>query len=138
VTTITEELPGADELLELYAAVGWTAYTSDPQSLTTAVRNSTWVWTARDADGRLIGVARVISDLTTIAYLQDILVAPDAQRTGVGGALLDRVIERCAMIRQLVLMTDEDPAQRQFYESRGLREIHDVHPHGLRAFVRVL
>jgi N-acetylglutamate synthase-like GNAT family acetyltransferase len=130
-------VPTLDELLELYGSVGWAAYTDDPQRLVDAVHNSTWVLTARDGDGRLTGLARVVSDRATIAYVQDVLVAPWSQGTGVGGALLDAVVVHCAGIRQLVLMTDAEPRQRRFYESRGFREVHDVTPHPLRSFVRL-
>jgi GNAT superfamily N-acetyltransferase len=133
--TIAEETPSRDELVELYDSVGWTAYTDDPDRLVAAVAASHRVLTARDASGALIGLVRTVSDGLTIAYIQDILVAPTRQRAGVGGALLDAVIDRTAGIRQTVLLTDDEPAQRAFYESRGLVEAHDVEPHALRSFV---
>lgn len=39
--SIREELPAREELLALYQAVGWTAYTDEPQRLVEAVRHST-------------------------------------------------------------------------------------------------
>lgn len=133
--TIADEVPAADELVALYASVGWTAYTADPDRLTAALRGSHIVLTARDDAGALVGLVRTVSDGQTIVYIQDILVAPPHQRTGVGGALLDAVLARTTGIRQTVLLTDADPAQRAFYESRGLIETHDVRPHPLRSFV---
>ena len=133
---IIEELPSEKEVLALYYAVGWTAYTDDPARLVSALQHSTWVLTAR-REGRLLGLARVISDGYTVAYLQDLLVVPDAQRSGVGGSLLDEVLRRCVNIRQVVLLTEAEDRQRLFYESRGLREVHDVEPAPLRSFVRV-
>ena len=65
------------EVLSLYESVGWAAYTRDPELLTRAIRSSSFVVTARDEQGRLVGLARAISDDATICYLQDILVAPD-------------------------------------------------------------
>lgn len=132
---ITEERPQADELLALYAAVGWTAYTRDPAQLVAAVAGSHAVLTARDGSGRLIGLVRTVSDGVTIVYVQDLLVSPDHHRTGVGGALLDAVIERSADVRQTVLTTDAEPGQRAFYESRGFVEVDDVEPAPLRSFV---
>ena len=110
--TITEETPSRDELVALYRSVGWTAYTDDAERLVAAVRGSHLVLTARDASGALVGLVRTVSDGLTIAYIQDILVAPQQQRAGVGGALLDAVIERTAGIRQTVLLTDDEPGQR--------------------------
>jgi GNAT superfamily N-acetyltransferase len=123
------------ELLELYGAVGWTAYTKDPDTLERAVAGSSFVVTAR-RDGRLVGLARAISDGATICYLQDILVAPDARRAGVATGLMRAVLDRYAGVRQKVLLTDAEPAQRAFYEDAGWTEIRDVADAGLRAFVR--
>jgi len=134
---IKQEIPAPNETLDLYASVGWVAYTQDPDLLMEALERSTYVLTARNDDGTLVGLARVISDNTTIAYLQDILVLPEAHRTGVGTSLMDEILKRSKHIRQLVLLTDADPTQRLFYEARGLTEVHDVAPQPLRAFVRL-
>ncbi|WP_435298706.1 GNAT family N-acetyltransferase [Timonella sp. A28] len=135
---IQHEIPSREETLDLYAAVGWVTYTQDPDALMAALEGSSYVLTARNDEGVLVGLVRVISDGSTIAYVQDILVDPRAHRTGVGSALLDEVMARSADIRQLVLLTDADPVQRLFYESRGMVEIHDVEPQPLRSFVRLL
>jgi len=38
-------------------------------------------------------------------------------------------------VRQVVLLTDAEPGQRAYYESRGFVEAHDVRPEPLRSFV---
>lgn len=134
-TTISDEQPGTDELVALYDAVGWTAYTQDPAALTAAIAGSHTMLTARDDDGHLLGLLRTVSDGVTIVYVQDVLVLPSAHRSGIGGALLDAVLQRYAGVRQTVLLTDDEPGQRAFYESRGFVEAHDVDPQPLRSFV---
>ena len=135
--TVHQEIPTDAELVSLYEAVGWSAYTNDGERLARAVRGSHLVLCARnDASGSLVGLVRTVSDGETIVYVQDILVTPDDQREGIGGALLDAVLEHYADVRQLVLLTDDEPGQRAFYESRGLTEAHDMAPHPTRAFVR--
>lgn len=134
-STIRDERPGTDELVALYDAVGWTAYTRDPEALTASIAGSHSVLTARDAAGRLLGLVRTVSDGVTIVYVQDVLVAPSAHRLGIGGALLDAVLHRYSHVRQTVLLTDAEPGQRAFYESRGFVEVHDVEPQPLRSFV---
>nr|WP_269779269.1 GNAT family N-acetyltransferase [Propioniciclava soli] len=131
----THEIPGRDELVKLYRSVGWEAYTRDPDRLHAAVGRSLRVVCARVGDD-LVGLARVVGDGVTIVYLQDILVAPDHQRGGVGTALLAAVLEPFADVRQQVLITDDDPGQRAFYEARGFTEIRDVPDASLRAFLR--
>ncbi len=133
---MSSEIPERDETVELYDAVGWTAYTRDPESLDRALRGSHLVVCARDAEGNLIGLIRTISDGTTIAYVQDLLVHPDQQRTGIGRRLIGHVLEAYPDVRQFVLLTDDEPRQAAFYTAMGLTEVHSVHPHPLRAFVR--
>lgn len=124
-----------DDLTDLYASVGWTAYTASPEVLLAAVKGSSFVVVARRG-GRLVGLARALSDDATICYLQDVLVRPDEQRTGVGRALVTAVLDRYAAVRQKVLLTDDEAGQRAFYESLGYAETRDFGPGTLRAFVR--
>ncbi|AXH94965.1 GNAT family N-acetyltransferase [Ornithinimicrobium avium] len=130
-----EDRPGREELVELYDAVGWTAYASDPEVLEAAVCGSSRVVTARYGD-QLLGLARVVSDGVTIAYLQDVLVRPELQREGVGRQLVQAALEPFAACRQKVLLTDDEPRQRKFYESLGYSEIREHGDGRLRAFVR--
>lgn len=123
-----------DDLLDLYGSVGWLAYTSDPEALTRAVEASTYVVTARH-EGELIGLARVLSDGVAILYLQDILVRPDWQRRGVGGALLARCLERYGHVRTKVLMTDDEERQHAFYRAMGFRLASETEP--LHVFVQM-
>ncbi|GAA1937061.1 GNAT family N-acetyltransferase [Nocardioides hwasunensis] len=51
---------------------------------------------ARDDDGEAVGIVHWLTHAatwttTTYCYLEDLFVAPDGRRTGVGGALVDHV-----------------------------------------------
>lgn len=127
------DLPLIDEVVALYESVGWTRYTADPALLYDALNRSLRVVCARE-DGVLVGLARVVGDGLTIVYLQDILVAPAQQRRGVGARLLRAVLEPFGTVRQKVLITDDEPAQRAFYEAMGFTEIRDLDA-PIRAFV---
>ncbi len=123
-----------EEVLALYRSVGWSAYTESPEVLARALAGSHRVATAR-RDGRLVGLARSVSDGATIVYLQDVLVHPDEQRRGVGRQLLDELFTEYPGVRQRVVVTDDENRQRTFYESLGFVEVHD-HAPPLRSFVR--
>lgn len=133
-TTIPNDTIADAQALELYNSVGWSTYTADPPALRRALDNSSFVVSARDDQGVLIGLARAISDDATICYLQDILVAPSFQGQGVGRALIDEVTTRFRHVRQTVLITDDEPAQRDFYHSVGFTEGSDFTPGPLRMF----
>ena len=75
--------------------------------------------------GRLVGLARVVSDGHTIAYLQGILVDPGHPRRGIASELLRRIFARFGHVRQHVLLTDTEERQRAFYETHGFRESRD-------------
>lgn len=126
--TITYQAGGhiaADQLLGLYSSVEWSTYTENLKKLEHAVAASLHVVTAWDSD-RLVGLARIVGDGLTIVYLQDVLVHPDYHRQGIGRELFQRVFEPYQSVRQQVLMTDDEPAQRGFYESLGFTEVRDL------------
>jgi GNAT superfamily N-acetyltransferase len=135
---LSEQIPGRDALVALYASVGWTVYTADPVRLEAAVHGSLWVRTAWVEDRRLVGLARAVGDGETICYLQDVLVDPRAQRSGVGAALVRACLEDHAHVRQFVLLTDDRAEQCAFYESLGLRRIDQLDRGRLQAFARML
>lgn len=129
------DIPERGELTVLYDAVGWSAYTRDAERLEMGVRHSLRVVTAR-RDGRLVGLARVVGDGATIVYLQDVLVDPAHRREGLGRRLVNAVFEPFGQARQHLLLTDDEPGQRAFYEALGFTEIREVDSGSLRAFVR--
>ncbi len=120
------------QLLALYRDVGWTTYIEEPERLVHAVANSTRVVTAWDGD-RLVGLARVISDGEHIVYAQDLLVLEGYRRRGLGSALLRKVLEPFAHVRQTVLVTDDTPEMRAFYRSQGFEMIRRS---GMAAYAR--
>ncbi len=126
----------ADALVGLYDRVGWTAYTRDREGLIRAIARSTWVATAWRGDS-LLGLIRVISDDVAIAWLQDVLVVPEEQRTGIGRALAARALERFAHVRSFALMTDDEARQHAFYRSLGLQEIREAFGGVLHCFLRM-
>ena len=126
------------ELLHLYASVGWTAYTRDPAALERAVRQSGFVWTAREEDGPLLGLVRGVTDDVSILFVQDILVRPDAQRRGIGRTLMTAVLERYAHVRQMALLTDDGPEQLAFYQTLGFHNTRELVNTPTNAFYRTL
>ena len=125
-----------EQLLNLYGSVGWSAYTDHPEWLQLAVEQSSYVVTEWTDDGELIGLARGLSDGHSIFYLQDILVRPDHQGRGVGTRLLADCLARFSHVRQKVLLTDEEDAQRRLYEGAGFVRLADYEDAALNAYVR--
>ena len=133
---IRHERPGRDELVDLYTSVGWSIYAQDPDLLQQAIEASTFVATARDGSD-LVGLARCISDNTTIAYLQDVLVRPEQQGGGIGRRLVESCLSRFDHVRQFVLLTDDRPEQLGFYRGLGFSNTRELTNKPLNAFVRI-
>ncbi|OUM43455.1 GNAT family N-acetyltransferase [Arthrobacter sedimenti] len=129
-----EDLP-LNEVVELYGAVGWLVYTKDPDNLLQALKGSSTLVAAREGE-TLVGLARVISDGASICYLQDILVLPSHHRTGIGRALAERALEQYPHVRQKVLITDDEPKQKAFYEALGYTQTEDFQGGSVKAFIR--
>lgn len=126
-----------DQLVDLYNAVGWLAYTNDEQrpKLQQALQNSTHVVTAWDG-AQLIGLARCLSDEVAVCYLQDILVHPAYQRKGVGRKLMEHCLARFAHVRMQILLTDDEERQKLFYASLGFENTREIEWARFNVFVR--
>ncbi|MET9248470.1 GNAT family N-acetyltransferase [Nonomuraea sp. NPDC003709] len=124
------------EIFELYDSVGWQPWTRDIAKVCRSLVNSHLVLVARDADGRLLGLARTVSDDEMVCYVQELLVNRRSHGQGIGRLLLERLKERYAHCRYFVLTTDhestpEGVANHAFYRRMGLIEHHEQ---GLSAF----
>ncbi len=83
--------PTLDEYLELTNAVGWSRYITAP-SASGALENSLYSVVA-EQDGEAVGMARIVGDSALFLYVQDVLVVPSCQGSGVGGAIMDRLMQ---------------------------------------------
>ena len=115
----------ADEILDLYTQVGWTAYTKNMQVLEHGFQHSLLVLGAYK-EGNLCGIIRVVGDGHTVIFIQDVLVAPKWQRQGIGTALMNAVLDRYSDVRQIQLTTDNTAKTAAFYRSLGFRELSEI------------
>ena len=121
-----------EEILPLYASVGWTAYTDAPDALRRGFEKSLLTLAAYEGK-TLVGIARTVGDGETVILVQDLLVFPQYQRRGIGTALMRAMMERFANVRQFQLLTDDTEKTLAFYRSLGLRELSAF---GCRGFMR--
>ena len=121
------------EIIDLYQSVGWTNYTSCPEMLEEAYKNSLCILGAFEKE-KLVGVVRVVGDGISIVFVQDILVLPKYQRQGVGSALMRAVLEKYASVYQVELLTDSTEKSKAFYSSVGLAPVSEL---GCSAYIRM-
>ena len=121
-----------EEILGLYTAAGWIAYTENPAALRQGFKHSLLVLAAYE-ENRLLGIIRAVGDGATIVFVQDILVYPEYRRKGVGTALLQAVLDRYQHVRQIELVTDNSEETVAFYRSMGFRDLSEL---GCRGFMK--
>jgi GNAT superfamily N-acetyltransferase len=96
----------------------------DPGRLQQMLDAADLVLTARTGDGRLVGVARCITDFSWCAYLSDLAVCASAQGLGVGRALLDAL--RRELGPRVTLALQSVPTAVGFYERAGMAPMADT------------
>ena len=114
--------PSVDDYRRLRAAAGLS-----PKSRRAAERglpNSWAVALVRNTNGAAVGMGRVIGDGGCFFQVVDIAVLPEHQRRGIGGAILERLLERLhsdaptdAYVSLLA-----DPPGRELYRRYGFRD----------------
>lgn len=108
----------AAEYRRLRAAVGWSTPPADDAALQAAL-DRTWNVVAREA-GALVGMGRLLDDGALYATVWDMIVVPEAQRRGIGAAILRHLLER-AEDRTIVALV-ATAAARDLYERFGFRD----------------
>ena len=71
--------------------------------------------------GRLVGIARVLTDGVLYSYLCDLAIEPDVQGLGIGKRLMKYVQQRCAGT-ELVLRS----SLSRFHKRSGLKPVNDA------------
>lgn len=109
------------ELMQIWASVGWSTGPGEfaPQTVKSAIQNTSLLISARNEDGKLIGMARVFSDGKFTSYLAELVVHPDYQGMGVGRKIVEVLKDRCGHTT-IVFETTEN--NRKFYKKCGFKE----------------
>ena len=80
-----------EEYMELRKMVGWMEFPLEEAK--NCVENAYMVICVRD-DDKAIGVVRLLWDGGYVAFLSDVIVAPEDQKQGIGKKLVESVIQR--------------------------------------------
>jgi len=112
-------MPAAQDLWCVFETTGWNGeYRLSPDELRGAFESS-WLVVGAYLDEELVGTGRVVSDGVVHAMIYDLIVVPGFQGSGIGGRILERLVQRCrsAGIRDIQLFCAR--GKRSFYENRG-------------------
>jgi aralkylamine N-acetyltransferase len=118
-----------DAIVVLYQAGNW--WHEDPASraiIPQMIRGSFCFLVARDPQGRIVGMGRVISDGVSDAYIQDVVVLEAYRGRGVGREIVRRLTERCIEARIGWIGLVAEPGTRAFYETLGFHALTGFEP----------
>ncbi len=93
----------------------------NPDVIRGMVENADLTVTARDEDGKLIGVARSVTDFAYCCYLSDLAVDRDCQRQGIGKELMARTRE-AAGGEKITMLLLSAPDGMEYYPKAGLEK----------------
>ena len=116
--SITKDLPHAD-VLALYRAAGWFGPSDPAPELEAMIANSFAVSVAFDETGRLVGMARALSDGVSDAYILDVVVDPAHRSQGVGRTIVSRLAEYLASFGIDWIVCVGVPGTEAFYRASG-------------------
>lgn len=115
-----------DEFLSLLQSSGLAGRrpVDDLVRLDSMLRNSNLVITAR-IEGKLVGLARCVTDFSFTCYLADLAVSKEVQGKGIGARLIQETKNHIGPMVSLTL--NSVPEAIGFYKSIGMSELPDCY-----------
>lgn len=111
--------PTAEDFAALFATTGWDpAGRVDAAAAEAALRHS-WFDVTAYADGRLVGMGRIVGDGVLHALLADIVVDPAYRGRGIGSQIVDRLAAECRRHGVADIQLFAARGKRPFYERLG-------------------
>jgi GNAT superfamily N-acetyltransferase len=116
---VNEPVDTAD-IIAVFVSSGIRRPVDDPERIARMFAHADLVVSAWDG-GRLVGVARALTDFSYCCYLSDIAVMKEYQRRGIGAAMIDLVRERIGEETMLLLLSA--PGAMTYYPQLGFQPV---------------
>jgi aralkylamine N-acetyltransferase len=113
----------------LYRLAGWWSESGDTiERLVRIISGSHCFVAAVQETGVILGMGRAISDRACDAYIQDVIVRPEARRQAIASCIMKDIVERLGRdgITWIGLIAKKDT--QPFYRSLGFSEIPGAMP----------
>ena len=78
--------------------------------------------------GKTIGMGRVLSDGTSDAYIQDLVILPEYRNKGIGKKLVKKLTHYCKSKKINWIALIAEPNQEGFYENIGFKKMKNYTP----------
>ncbi|MCG8616831.1 MAG: GNAT family N-acetyltransferase [Desulfobacterales bacterium] len=118
-----------EELKTLYKDAGWwdAAYGEHPEFLVSVPRDSA-LFAGAFYKKKLIGMGRALSDRTSDAYIQDVVVLNTYRGLGIGSKIIKVLIRELMNLGVDWIGLIGEPGTQSFYERLGFKEMKDHIP----------
>jgi ribosomal protein S18 acetylase RimI-like enzyme len=108
----------------LYRAGGWWKEDADPAGIPELICRSFIFAVAVDLrTGSAVGMARVLSDGVSDAYIQDLVVLPEYRMSGIGRMIVSRLLEECKVRGLDWIGLIAEPGSERFYLPLGFHRM---------------
>lgn len=108
------------EAIRLYTAVQWGKESEYSEgSMSRALDRTSFIVSARNETGELVGLLRAFSDGEITTHIADIVVHPSFQKEGIGKAMMEKVREQ---YDQTGIFTESFEGQERFFERCGYKK----------------
>lgn len=106
-----EKAPSVEEVADVFRASGIRRPIDDLERISTMISNANLIITARTLQGKLVGIARALTDFSYCCYLSDLAVDKDYQRKGIGQQLVNEVQKEIGEKSMLLLLAAPEAAE---------------------------
>jgi ribosomal protein S18 acetylase RimI-like enzyme len=118
-----------NEILELYKAGGWWKDHYDKSGIKYLIKGSfVFAVVVDKKTGKTIGMGRVLSDGTSDAYIQDLVILQEYRNKGIGKKLVKKLIDYCKSKNIHWIALISEPNQENFYKKIGFKEMKNYIP----------
>lgn len=120
VTLIESPDVTAAEVADLYRSSGIRRPVDDIDRIETMLQHANLIVGAYQ-DGRLVGLARALTDFSYACYLSDLAVSKEYQKQGIGKQLIEHIRERLGPKVMLLLLASPDAMS--YYPGAGFAAV---------------
>jgi spermidine synthase len=118
-----------EQIRQMYLANGWIdAGDGDIKILIQKIVGHTYCFAVARDNGKIIGMGRSISDSVSDAYIQDVTVLPEYRKHGIGGQIIQFLIDCMHSNGISWIGLISVPGQQNFYLKQGFKIMNDYTP----------
>ncbi len=118
-----EDLPDPQEVIDVFKSSGIRRPVDQPDRISKMLKFANLTICARD-NGKLVGIARALTDFSFCCYLSDLAVRKEYQRLGLGKKLIKKVQE--AIGDQTMLLLLSAPEADSYYPHIGFEKVNNA------------